>query len=248
MTISFSYVLLVLAAGALSFLSPCVLPLVPPYCCYMAGVSIEDFKQEKAGGNNRNRKALAFAALSFVLGFTTVFVLLGLGASTLGRFVREWQAQLAFISGVIIILMGLNFLGLLRLSIFSREARFQTRNVPVSNWGAYLMGLAFAFGWTPCIGPILSPILALALSEGEALKGGILLAIYSLGLGIPFMCAAIFSGSFMKFLAKFKFHLGKIEKIIGILLVLAGLLFLTGGMQNFAYWLLETFPIFSKLG
>ncbi|WP_266036226.1 cytochrome c biogenesis CcdA family protein, partial [Brucella intermedia] len=144
-------------AGALSFLSPCVLPLVPPYLCYMAGVSVEDFRAEKAttvAAAPSARRSLAFAAICFVLGFTTVFVALGAGASSIGAFLRAWQQEIAIVAGVVIILMGLNFLGVLRLSFLSREARFQARNAPASPLGAYVMGLAFAFGWTPCIGPV----------------------------------------------------------------------------------------------
>lgn len=238
-----------LGAGALSFLSPCVLPLVPPYLCYMAGVSVEDFRAE---GNTATatpaRGALMAASASFVLGFTTVFVALGAGASTIGQLLRVWQEPLAMAAGVLIILMGLNFLGVLRIPFLSREARFQSQGKPASNLAAYLMGLAFAFGWTPCIGPVLGPILTLAGGRETVGEGALLLAVYSLGLGIPFLVAAMFSGAFMRFLGKFKVHLGKVEKAIGALLVVAGVLFLTGGIQTASYWLLERFPILGQLG
>lgn len=236
-------------AGALSFLSPCVLPLVPPYLCYMAGVSVDDFRSAAGAGNNwQARRALVLAAVSFVLGFTAVFVALGAGATTIGSFLLRWQQQITVIAGLIVILMGLNFLGVLRLSLLSREMRFQTRNTPAGPVGAFVMGLAFAFGWTPCIGPILGPILTLAGSRGTVGEGAVLLAVYSLGLGIPFIVAAMFSGTFMRFLSRFRIHLGKVEKIIGLLLVIAGILFLSGQMQGFSYWLLETFPVLGKLG
>ncbi|MBX3598799.1 MAG: cytochrome c biogenesis protein CcdA [Rhizobiaceae bacterium] len=237
-----------LGAGALSFLSPCVLPLVPPYLCYMAGVSVEDFRGDGKADANRARAALLGAAVAFVLGFTTVFVALGAGATTIGQFLRAWQEPLAVVAGVLIILMGLNFLGLLRIPMLSREARFQSNAKPATAVGAYLMGLAFAFGWTPCIGPVLGPILTLAGGRGTVADGALLLAVYSLGLGIPFIIAALFSGAFMRFLSRFRVHLGRIEKIIGGLLVVAGILFLTGGMQASAYWLLETFPVLQSLG
>jgi cytochrome c-type biogenesis protein len=144
--------------------------------------------------------------------------------------------------------MGLNFLGVLRIPLLSREARFHSHTRPATVAGAYVMGLAFAFGWTPCIGPVLGPILTLAGGRGTVMDGALLLAVYSLGLGIPFMIAAMFSGAFMRFLSRFRFHLGRVEKAIGLLLVLAGVLFLTGGMQASAYWLLETFPALQKLG
>lgn len=235
-------------AGALSFLSPCVLPLVPPYLCYMAGVSVEEFRAESGSANASSRRALFASSFAFVLGFTTVFVALGAGASSIGAFLRVWQQEIAIVAGLVIIVMGLNFLGLVRLSILSREARFQTRGAPASPVGAYVMGLAFAFGWTPCIGPVLGPILTLAGAKSTVGEGAALLAIYSLGLGIPFIVAALFSGAFMRFLARFRVHLGKVEKVMGGLLVAAGLLFLTGGMQSFSFCLLETFPALGRLG
>jgi|SRR5690606_6567972 len=234
-----------LIAGAISFLSPCVLPLVPPYLCYMAGVSVDDFRRPQASGA---RLALMSASLAFVLGFTTVFVALGAGASTIGGFLRAWQQELAVVAGIIIIIMGLNFLGLLRIPFLSRELRFQGGGGQTGVGSAYLMGLAFAFGWTPCIGPVLGPILTLAGGRETIGEGALMLAVYSLGLGIPFLIAALFSGAFMRFMQRFRVHMGRMEKIIGGLLVLAGVLFLTGGIQSAAFWLLETFPALGQLG
>lgn len=242
-------ILTALGAGALSFLSPCVLPLVPPYLCYMAGVSVDDFRNDKASSEAmRTRIRLLTTAFTFVLGFTTVFVALGAGATSIGHFLRQWQQEMAIAAGLIIILMGLNFLGLIRIPFLSREARFQANSAPATPLGAYVMGLAFAFGWTPCIGPVLGPILSMASVQASVADGVFLLFVYSMGLGIPFMLAALFSGRFMRFLARFRMHMGKVEKVMGVLLVLAGILFLTGGMQAFAYWLLETFPILGKIG
>lgn len=239
-------------AGALSFLSPCVLPLVPPYLCYMAGVSVEDFRQDGGSSDgsrfNPKRRLLVLSSVAFVLGFTTVFVALGAGASSIGAFLRAWQQEMAIVAGLLIILMGLNFIGVIRFSLLSREARFQAKATPASPLGAYVMGLAFAFGWTPCIGPVLGPILTLAGGSATVAQGAALLAVYSLGLGIPFILAALFSGAFMRFLGRFRIHLGKIEKVMGGLLVVAGLLFLTGGMQSFSFWLLENVPILGRLG
>jgi cytochrome c-type biogenesis protein len=236
-------------AGAISFLSPCVLPLVPPYLCYMAGVSVDDFRAAKSDKTNAGtRKALLAASLAFVLGFSSVFIALGAGASTIGRLLRVWQEPLAVVAGLLIILMGLNFLGIVRIPLLSREARFQTTGRPASVVAAYFMGLAFAFGWTPCIGPVLGPILTLAGGRETVAEGALLLAAYSLGLGIPFLTAALFSGAFMGFLARFRVHLGRVEKAIGGLLVLAGVFFITGGVQTVAYWLLETFPMLGQLG
>jgi cytochrome c-type biogenesis protein len=238
-----------IGAGAISFLSPCVLPLVPPYLCYMAGVTVDDFK---AGGEQAAksgaRTALVAASIAFVLGFTTVFVALGAGASTIGRFLRVWQEPLAIAAGIVIIVMGLNFLGIVRIPLLSREARFQAQDKPASAIAAYVMGLAFAFGWTPCIGPVLGPILTLAGGRETVGEGALLLFAYSIGLGIPFLVAAIFSGAFMRFMAKFRVHLGRVEKAIGALLVLAGIFFVTGGVSAASYWLLETFPALGQLG
>lgn len=238
-----------IGAGALSFLSPCVLPLVPPYLCYMAGVSVDEFRENTVQeAKSGVRSALLLSSLAFVLGFTTVFVALGAGASTVGRLLRVWQEPLAMAAGVLIILMGLNFLGVIRIPLLLRDARFHAKGKPASGIAAYLMGLAFAFGWTPCIGPVLGPILTLAGGRETVGEGAALLAAYSLGLGIPFLIAALFSGAFMRFLGKFRVHLGRVEKVIGALLVIAGVLFLTGGIQTAAYWLLETFPGLAKLG
>ncbi|MCR6650594.1 MAG: cytochrome c biogenesis CcdA family protein [Cellvibrionaceae bacterium] len=242
-------------AGAISFLSPCVLPLVPPYLCYMAEVSMDDFRAGEATGGGAAavaasppRLALMNASFAFVLGFTTVFVALGAGASTIGGLLRVWQQELAMVAGALIIVMGLNFLGVIRIPLLSREARFQPGGKPASVAAAYVMGLAFAFGWTPCIGPVLGPILTLAGGRDTAGEGALLLAAYSLGLGIPFLLAALFSGAFMRFLGRFRMHLGRVEKVMGVLLVIAGVLFLTGGIQAASYWLLETFPTLGTLG
>ncbi len=249
MAIDVGYVSAV-GAGALSFLSPCVLPLVPPYLCYMAGVSVDDFRgdAQAARAPTQARMALMSAAFAFVLGFTTVFVALGAGASTIGGVLRVWQQELAIVAGILIIVMGLNFLGILRIPLLSREARFQAQGKSASVGAAYVMGLAFAFGWTPCIGPVLGPILTLAGGRETVGEGAALLAAYSFGLGVPFLLAALFSGAFMRFLGRFRVHLGRVEKVMGGLLVVAGVLFLTGGIQTASFWLLETFPALGTLG
>ncbi len=246
MAIDVSYVS-AFGAGALSFLSPCVLPLVPPYLCYMAGVSMEQFTDEQRNVTGE-RRALIIAAVSFVLGFSTVFILLGAGATGVGQFLRTWQDVIGKIAGLVIIAMGLNFLGVFKLSFLSMEARFSPENTAKNPFSAYIMGLAFAFGWTPCIGPVLGPILTLAGGQDTVAQGAGLLAVYSAGLGIPFLVAAMFSQRFMAFARKFRTKLGTVEKVIGVLLVLSGLLFLTGGMQIFAFWLLETFPFLQSIG
>lgn len=238
-----------LGAGALSFLSPCVLPLVPPYLCYMAGVTVDEFRGEASEIKTASvRGALITASLAFVLGFTTVFVALGAGASTIGGLLRVYQQELAIAAGIVIIIMGLNFLGVFRLAFLSREARFQASGKPANPFMSYVMGLAFAFGWTPCIGPVLGPILTLAGAKDSVADGALLLAVYSAGLGIPFLIAALFSGAFMRFLSRFRSKMGYVEKMMGVLLIIAGILFLTGGMQSMAFWLLEHFPALGQLG
>lgn len=238
-----------LLAGALSFLSPCVLPLVPPYLCYMAGISVEQFR---GGGDvaadTRTRKAVFLSALAFTFGFATVFVALGAGASTIGTMLRQHLDVLAQIGGVIIIIMGLNFLGVFRIGILAREARFQGGGKPATLLGAYVMGLAFAFGWTPCIGPVLGAILGVAASRETVGAGALLLAVYSLGLAVPFWIAAGFSGAFMRFLTRFRRHLGLVEKIMGVFLILTGLAFIFGFVSDAAIWFQQTFPILMKIG
>jgi cytochrome c-type biogenesis protein len=234
-----------LAAGTLSFLSPCVLPLVPPYLVYLAGTSLE--RLEDAEPEVSVRRDAVVAAGLFVLGFSTVFIALGAGASVLGGIVRAYSNELAILAGIAIIGMGLHFLGLTRISWLLREKRAAIPK-PVGLWGAYAMGLAFAFGWTPCIGPILAAILAVAASKETVAKGAGLLAVYSAGLGIPFLIAAFAIEPFAAFLARFKRHLALVEQAMGALMVLTGIAFLTGFVSEAGYWLLEWFPALGKIG
>ncbi len=236
-----------LLAGAISFLSPCVLPLVPPYLCYMAGASLSDISGSDVQPVDADlRRKVVGRALLFVLGFSVVFISLGASATFIGQFLLKWSNVLSQVAGVIIILMGLHFLGLFRFALLQREARFQAGGGGAM--GTFVMGLAFAFGWTPCIGPILAPILGLAGSRETMGEGAFLLGVYSAGLGIPFVLAALFVGPFMNFLERFRKHLHRVEQIAGVLLGLTGILFLTGGMQRFAFWLLETFPVLGTIG
>ena len=247
-----------LVAGAISFLSPCVLPLVPPYLCFITGTSLEDLVDNRMKPKEERRQVM-LSALLFVLGFSTVFVALGASASWLGSMLRAELARqvtlfgfsfnpVTTVAGLIIIAMGLHFLGLFRMFWISREVRYQHKAHPGGLFGAYLIGLAFAFGWTPCIGPVLGTILTIAASEQDVTKGAGLLAVYSLGLGIPFLLAAAGVGTFMGFFANFRKHLGLVEKIAGALLVLSGIMFITGGVQAMSYWLIERFPVLLNLG
>ena len=234
-----------LAAGMLSFLSPCVLPLVPPYLVYLTGTSLE--RLADAETEPRVRRETIAAALLFVLGFSTVFVALGASASAIGALVRAYSGVLAVLAGIAIIAMGLHFLGLTPIAWLKREKRLDVAK-PVGLWGPYVMGLAFALGWTPCIGPILAAILAVAASEATVAKGAGMLAVYSLGLGVPFIIAALAVEPFAAFLVRFRAYLGLVEKAMGGLLVLTGIAFLTGTLSQASYWLLDTFPMLGKIG
>ena len=234
-------------AGVLSFVSPCVLPLVPPYLGFLAGVSLEQLTDESEGNREASRRVF-FSALVFVLGFSTVFVLLGATASFLGQFIRGYLDYLGYIAGAVVIIMGLHFLGVFRIGLLYREARVHVDKKPAGPLGAYLIGLAFGFGWTPCVGPILAAILFVAGTEDTVGKGALLLSAYAIGLGIPFLIAALFAGPFLKFMARFRKHMGAVEKTMGGVLVLTGVMFLTGQMAVLSYWLLETFPALQVIG
>jgi cytochrome c-type biogenesis protein len=172
---------------------------------------------------------------------------LGASASVVGALIRAYSGPLATIAGILIIIMGLHFLGLTQIGFLYREKRLEVAK-PVGLWGAYVMGLAFAFGWTPCIGPILAAILAVAASEQTVAKGAGLLAVYSLGLGIPFIVAAFAIEPFAAFLSRFRKHLRRVEQAMGALLVLTGIAFLTGSINFMSIWLLEAFPVLGKIG
>jgi cytochrome c-type biogenesis protein len=238
-------ILAALAAGALSFLSPCVLPLVPPYLVYLAGSSVERLVDQEP--EPQVKREAVFAALLFVAGFSTVFIALGASATAIGSLFRAYSYQLSMVAGVIIVVMGLHFLGLTPIRWLMREKRMEIQK-PVGLWGAYVMGLAFAFGWTPCIGPILATILAVAASEATVAKGAGLLAVYSAGLGIPFVAAAFAIEPAAAALARFRRHIPKVEKAMGGLLVLTGVSFLTGWITQASFWLLEAFPILGRIG
>lgn len=234
-----------LLAGLVSFLSPCVLPLVPPYLVYLAGTTLERLADDDpATGSLADT---VFAAFLFVCGFSTVFVALGASASVVGGVIRAYSGELAIIAGIAIVIMGLHFLGITPIALLHREKRLSVAK-PVGLWGAYAMGLAFAFGWTPCIGPILAAILAVAASEQAVAKGAALLATYSLGLGIPFLLAAIAVEPFAAFIVRFRRHLAKVERVMGGLLVLTGIAFLTGFVSQASFWILEMFPALGKIG
>lgn len=234
-----------LLAGVLSFLSPCVLPIVPPYLAYMTGVGVNGLRA-------RERSAV-LPALFFVLGLSTVFLIMGLAASAFGRTFLQYQDWLARAAGVMVVVMGLHFLHVIRIPVLDQEARMQSGAQGGGAQGggalgAYVLGLAFAFGWTPCIGPQLGMILSLAATGGELSRGTALLAVYALGLGIPFLLAAIFLDRAIGLMNRIKPHLKAIERAMGVLLVIVGTMLLTGAFSTFSFWLLDTFPALSRLG
>jgi cytochrome c-type biogenesis protein len=236
-----------LFAGLLSFLSPCVLPLVPPYLCFLGGTTFDQLTGEDETPSHVYTTVI-MSSVAFVLGFTTVFVILGATATVLGQLVAANLPLLAKIAGVIIIIAGLHFLGVIHIPLLHREARYHADTRPAGLIGAYLIGLAFAFGWTPCIGPVLGAILAVAAGEGSVGQGVSLLFVYSLGLGIPFILAAVAIRPFMSAMQRFRGHLAMMEKVLGGFLVLTGILFLTNSMTFISGWILQTFPGLATIG
>ncbi|MHA3980394.1 cytochrome c biogenesis CcdA family protein [Halovulum sp. GXIMD14794] len=233
-----------LLAGVFSFLSPCVLPIVPPYLAYMAGTTLGTEQEERRGVDPR----VVTAAIFFVLGLSTVFILLGLAASALGSALLSWQRELSIAAGLVITVFGLHFLGVFRIPILTRDARFDAGDRGGSAMGAYVMGLAFAFGWTPCIGPILGSILSLVIQDATLGRGVAMMGVYALGLGVPFLLAAIFLNRFMGAMTRLRRHMGTIEKVTGGLLVVVGVMLVTGLFSKFSFWLLETFPALGLIG
>jgi cytochrome c-type biogenesis protein len=247
------------AGGLLSFLSPCVLPLVPAYLCFIAGTSFEELTRKDALGNDMNTEGLtqrvALGAVGFVLGFSTVFVALGASAAAINPLILAHKEMLGRIAGLVIIVFGLHYMGALRIPLLNREARFQpehmgdvTRSAWMQFLSPYVLGLAFAFGWTPCIGPILATILAIAASH-ESLKAGVfLLSTYSLGLGIPFLAAAFAVRGFLAFAVRIRRHMRKVEMAAGLLLAATGVLMAIGSFEKIAITLITVFPFLARLG
>ena len=234
--------------GIISFLSPCVLPLAPPYLAYLGGTTLDQVSGEEGTVDPKVARRVFVSACFFVLGLATVFVALGMTASALGQALLRHKELLGQISGGIIIVLGLHFLHILRLPFLNREARFEGPAQAGTLGTSYLIGVAFAFGWTPCIGPILGAILALAAQEQTIGGGTLLLAVYALGLGVPFLVAAAFIGPFLRWARGFRRHMGLVEKGMGLLLVAVGLMMILGEFERLAWWLLETFPGLASIG
>ena len=231
-------------AGTVSFLSPCVLPLVPGYISYVSGRSLDDLSGQKFF---RARIAVLGLSLGFVLGFSAVFIALGAGASTLGGFLLAYRYEATYVAGTIIALFGLHMMGVLRFGWMNRDWRFVGRSGKGNPFNAFLLGAAFAFGWTPCIGPILGSVLTISAASMEVGDGIALLSIYSAGLAIPFLLVAAFTDHFMRSMPVLR-RIGRpLQVVAGAVLVLVAIGLVTGYLNTFGTWLLRTFPFFQEI-
>ena len=238
-----SYVYVV-TAGLLSFLSPCVLPIVPGYLCFMAGTSLD-----KLDLNAREiKRDVFYYSLCFVIGFSTVFIILGASATVISGLMFEYLDYLRVAGGIVIIIFGIHFMQLIQIPLLNQELRVQVQNYKPGVVGSYIIGLSFAFGWTPCIGPILGSVLSVAASSETISQGVFLLFLYSMGLGIPFLLAAYAIGSFLNFFSKIKKYMRTIEIVTGLLLIIFGILILTNRIQELALFFIKYFPILTQLG
>ena len=240
--ISYFYVVL---AGLLSFLSPCVLPIVPGYLCFLAGTSLDKIASGEDASKERN---VFYFALSFVFGFSTVFILLGASATLLSGLIYEYLDILRVVGGIVIIIFGIHFMQIIQLPFLNRDTRYQIESYRPGIVGSYVIGLSFAFGWTPCIGPILGSVLSIAASSETVTYGIVLLMLYSAGLGIPFLLAAYAINGFMKFLSKIRNYIRAIEIFTGVLLVIFGILILTNRIQELAFFFIKYFPFLTQFG
>ena len=240
--ISYFYVVL---AGLLSFLSPCVLPIVPGYLCFLAGTSLDKIASGEDASKERN---VFYFALSFVFGFSTVFILLGASATLLSGLIYEYLDILRIVGGIIIIIFGIHFMQIIQLPFLNRDTRYQIESYRPGIVGSYVIGLSFAFGWTPCIGPILGSVLSIAASSETVTYGIVLLMLYSADLGIPFLLAAYAINGFMRFLSKIRNYIRAIEIFTGVLLVIFGILILTNRIQELAFFFIKYFPFLTQFG
>lgn len=230
-------------AGLISFLSPCVLPLVPGYLSFISDQSLDDVERHIF---SRERLAILGLSLCFVLGFSAVFIALGAGATALGGLLSQYRYEANLLGGIIVIVFGLFMTGLVKWSWLQRELRFHAAPKSGRAASAGVLGIAFGFGWTPCIGPILGAILTVAATSSA--QGASLLAIYSLGLGVPFLVAALFTDWFLHHIRKVR-RLGPwLHRVAGGLLIVMGVAMITGYLSTFSFWLLETFPILGAIG
>ena len=236
-----------LLAGLLSFFTPCILPMVPFYLSYMAGISMAELKGAGDIQPGAQRRLL-YSSVAFAAGVTSIFVMLGMGATALGAAFAQWKEPLSYVAAAILLVFGLHFLGVIRICLLYREARLESKAEPTTFIGAYVMGLAFGFGWTPCVGPALASILMVASGMGNIWHGGLLLFVYGAGMTAPFVVAALFAKAFLGWAARNRKYLGHVEKIMGAMLILFAILIATNGVSLIAQWMIETFPSFGSLG
>ncbi len=243
--LSFLAVLTSFGAGIISFLSPCVLPLVPAYVSYVAGQSLGG---AVSTGKVARRSVVLTSSLLFVLGFSTVFVILGASATMLGRVLLSYRYEANLVGGAVIVVFGIFTLGLFRLPWLERDFRLHLDMPGGQPVAAYILGLAFAFGWTPCIGPILGTILTTSAVSATAAQGAVLLTVYSLGLGLPFLAAAAFTDTLLARLRALRRTGRSLQIGAGAVMVAMGVAMITGECSTMSYWLLETFPVFARIG
>ncbi|WP_417206611.1 cytochrome c biogenesis CcdA family protein [Antarctobacter sp.] len=233
-------------AGLLSFFTPCILPMVPFYLCYMAGISMSELRDD-AGITPGAQRRLILSSLFFAAGVTTIFVLLGMGATAVGQAFADYLDTLKWVAVVILGVFGLHFLGVLRIGLLYREAKIESSAEPTTVFGAYVMGLAFGFGWTPCVGPALASILMIASGMGDISRGGLLLLVYGIGMTAPFVVAALFSGPFLRWTARHRDKVHYVEKLMGVMLIVFAILIATDTVNLIAQWMIETFPSWTSL-
>ncbi len=234
-------------AGILSFFTPCILPMVPFYLCYMAGLSMSELRSDSGIAPGAQRRLLV-SAVFFALGVTTIFVLMGMGATALGQAFADWRQPLSYVAAAILLVFGLHFLGVIRVPLLYREAKIESTAEPTTVLGAYVMGLAFGFGWTPCVGPALASILMIASGMGDIWRGGLLLMVYGLGMTAPFILAALFSGPFLRWSARHRGALAYAEKVMGVMLIVFAVLIVTDSVNLIADAMIRWFPGFTSLG
>ena len=228
-------------AGFVSFLSPCVLPLIPGYISFINGTTLENLEDKK-------KNFIFKETLLFTLGFSVVFISLGATATFFGSLIFKYSTFFTYFVGIVIIFFSLNMIGLLQLRLLNQELKYHFHNQITKPYMSFLVGIGFGFGWSPCIGPILGSVLALASLETTITKGIILLLIYSIGLAIPFILSGLFITKFLIFSKKTRMHIIKIQKVSGYILLITGVLIVTGKLQTLGYYLLDWFPILGKLG
>lgn len=234
-------------AGLLSFFTPCVLPMVPFYLCYMAGLSMAELRTDTKMSTGVQRR-LIVSAIFFALGVTTIFVLLGMGATAIGQTFGAWRDTLRYVAAGVLLLFGLHFLGVVRVPLLYREAKIESTAAPTTIVGAYVMGLAFGFGWTPCVGPALAAILMVASGMGDIWRGGLLLLVYGLAMTTPFIIAALFARPFLGWLQRNRRYLAHVERVMGLMLIVFAVLIATNSVNYIAQWMIEVMPAFGNLG